>query len=136
MAFTYDQYETSPTGMTYLTGDIMPWHDYVIMRTDAYTSVAIYGQCDEDLHFDEATVRTVFREDNYGASYVATEETLENVIVNVSNPYYAYGNVIGVSYNLPSSSNIQCLAVCAAVCVCALISLFRLVWSLKRGTVR
>lgn len=133
---TYTQYEGSPNGLTYLAGDIMPWHDYVIFRSDEDTSVAVYGVKSDGLFFEDATVRTVSRSGNGYNHYVVSETTGSEVVVDITNPYYAYGNIIGVSYSLPSSGAITCLVVCATVCVCALISVFRLVWSLKRGVVK
>ena len=131
----YTQYEASPQGVSFLAGDIKPWEDYVILRTDEDTSVAIYGIYQEDMVWENATVRTLTRttSSGYNTYYDTYESTVGTAIVNISNPYYAYGNVIGVSYDLPSSDSITCIAVCAAVVVSALISVFRLVFSLKRG---
>lgn len=132
---TYGQYENSPQGLQFLTGDIMPWDDYIIFRSDENTSVAIYGQCDDNLNFDTATVRTVWRESGYG-SYLTNETTDYDVSVIISNPYYAYGNVIGNHYNLPASNNITAVICCGAFVLCCLISVFRLVWSLRKGVAK
>ena len=132
----FTQYESSPNGLSYLSGDIMPWHDYVIFRSDEDTSVAVYGAKSDGLYFEDATVRTVRRSGSGYNNYVVHEYTGQDVTVDIINPYYAYGNVIGVSYALPSSSSITSLFVCSSVVVCALVSVFRLVWSLKRGVVK
>lgn len=133
---TYNQYDISaPTGFNYLAGNIMPWDDYLIFKTDNYTSVAVYGTKSDGTHFQNATVRIVSRPNNQGY-YYTTELKNQDVTVNITNPYYAYGNVIGVAYDLPASNNITSITVSAAVIFCALISVFRLVWGLKRGVVK
>lgn len=131
----YPQVDSSPTGLSYLAGDIMPWEDYVIFRTDDSTSVAIYGQADENGVFSTATVRTVERYTGY-AGYSTYETTMEDVSADILYPYYAYGNIIGVNYNLPSSNNITCLICCSAFALTALISVFRLVWSFRKGVAK
>ena len=127
----FTQYQSAPSGLAYLTGDIMPWHDYVIFRSDENTSVAVYGFCSDDLTWEECTVRELWREDY--SNYQVDEYTAYDVQVQIDNPYYAYGNTIGVNYNLPSSANITALCVSAALIVSVLIGVFRLVFSLKRG---
>ena len=128
---TYNQYYASPSGLQYLSGDILPWQDYIIFRADKDTSVSVYSTKYENGTFYNATVRTVYRS-NY-SNYVVSENQYDEVSVNIDHPYYAYGNIIGVSYELPSSMNIMSLAVCACVVVCSVLSIFRLVWSFKRG---
>lgn len=132
---TYNQYESAPSGLSYLTGDIKPWEDYVILRTDEDTSIAVYGTRQEDMIWENATVRKVERvtSSGYNSYYETSESLVGTAVVNVTNPYYAYGNVIGVSYDLPSTNAISCIAITAAVIVCVLVSIFRLVFSLKRG---
>ncbi len=132
---SYSQYESAPQGMTYLTGDIMPWDDYVIFRTDENTSIAVYGPKQEGMEWEDATVRIVERvtSTGYNTYYDVSEHTYSSVSVDISNPYYAYGNVIGVSYDLPSSGNISALAVSSACIVLVLIKIFQSVWSLKRS---
>lgn len=131
---TYNQYLAAPQGLNYLASDIMPWDDYVILRIDEDTSVAVYGQVSEDLTWESATVRTVVRGD-YNTYYQVSEQELSDVNVNISNPYYAYGNVIGVSYDLPSTDVITSNII-SGVCIClALYAVFNLVWRLKRGIV-
>lgn len=133
---SYDQYENNntPQGINVLAGDIMPWHDYVILRTGEYTSVAVYGLNSDGLTFEDATVRTVTRGSfsGYTNYYTVSESKYDTVEVDISNPYYCYGNVIGVAYDLPSSINVMSMCVCACVVVCALMSVFRLLWSLRR----
>lgn len=130
---TYTQNSTSSvTGINYLAGAILPWEDYVIFRLDDDTSIAIYGKADVNNHFDRATVRTVTRSYSYGSVYTTSEYTASNVDFDIDYPYSAYGNLIGVNYALPSSNNIMCMAVCAAVIVSAVIQLFRIVWGLKK----
>ncbi len=135
---SYSQYESTPTGLNYLAGDIMPWDDYVIFRSDDNTSVAVYGPKQEGMTWKDATVRTVERvsDSGYSSYYDVSEREYSSVTVDISNPYYAYGNVIGVSYALPSSSNISALAVSSACIVCVLIKIFQSVWSLRRATKR
>lgn len=132
---TYNQYEASPNGLSYLTGDIMPWHDYVIFRSNEQTSVAVYGLKSDDLTWEDATVRTVSRSSNL-SQYQVTESQYDSVTVNIDNPYYAYGNVIGVSYNLPSTNNIMCMIIAGFFAITMLVEVFRSVWSLKRGIVK
>lgn len=132
---TYNQYEATPNGLNYLTGDIMPWHDYIIFRSNEHTSVAVYGIKSEDLTWEDATVRTVSRSNNM-SQYQVTESKYDSVTVNIDNPYYAYGNVIGVSYDLPSSCNITCMITAGFFALTCLIQIFRTVWTLKRGTVK
>lgn len=135
---SYTQYESAPNGLTYLTGDIMPWDDYVIFRSDENTSIAVYGPKQEEMTWEDATVRIVERvtESGYSSYYDVSEREYSSVTVDISNPYYAYGNVIGVSYDLPSSGNIAALAVSSACIVCVLIKIFQSVWSLRRATRR
>lgn len=133
---TYNQYTGSaPSGLAYLTGDIKPWEDYVVFRTDNYTSIAVYGTKSDGKNFENATVRIVSRPNNQG-NYITSELHNQSVTVNISEPYYAYGNVIGVAYDLPSSNNITSIMVTGAVVFCALLSVFRLVWSLKKGVTK
>lgn len=132
---TYNQYDSTPTGLSYLSGDIMPWHDYVIFRSDENTSVAVYGVKSDDLTWEDATVRKVWRTNNYN-TYQVSEEVYDTVTVNIDNPYYAYGNVIGVNYSLPSSQIVTSNVVSAAVIIIILVSIFRTVWSLKRGVTK
>lgn len=133
---SYDQYENNntPQGINVLVGDIMPWHDYVILRTGEYTSVAVYGNKSDDLTFEDAIVRTVTRGSTTGYTnyYTVSDVKYDTVSVDISNPYYCYGNVIGVAYSLPSSTNVTSLCVCVCVVVCALMSVFRLLWSMRR----
>lgn len=130
----YNQYIGSPSGLSYLTGNIYPWYDYVVFRSDEDTSVSVYGLKSEDMTWTDATVRTVSRHSGYG-EYIVTESTYDSVTVNIDNPYYAYGNVIGMNYNLPVSDQITSNIVCSAVVFSALILIFRAVWKLKKGIV-
>lgn len=130
---TYNQYSATPTNLAYLTGDIMPWDDYIILRTDQYTSVAIYGQMSEEYVFEDATVRTVTREDSSYNTYYSTEETGVYAVVNIDEPLYAYGNVIGVSYALPAANNITSMVVAGTVVFCAVIKVFQLFWNIRKG---
>lgn len=132
---TYTQYDSSPAGLNYLLGDVKPWEDYVCFRTDEYTSVCVYGLKSDDLSFEDATVRTLTRNTGSGySSYYTTSETSGvDVDVLITEPYYAYGNVIGVSYALPSTQNVTSAVVCGTCILALLISVFRLVWSLKGG---
>ena len=133
---SFDQYENSntPQGVSVLVGDIMPWHDYVVLRTGEYTSVAVYGNKSDDLTFEDATVRTITRGSSAGYNnyYTVSDAKYDTVSVDISNPYYCYGNVIGVAYSLPSAPNVSSLALCGCVVVCALICVFRLIWSMRR----
>lgn len=128
----YNQYLATPGNLAYLTGDIMPWDDYIILRTDQNTSVAIYGQMSEEYVFKDATVRTVTRQSN-NSYYISTEETGVYAVVNIDEPYYAYGNVIGVSYALPSADNITSMVVAGTVVFCAVIKVFQLFWNIRKG---
>lgn len=132
---TYNQYLASPQGLNYLASDIMPWEDYVILRIDEDTSIAVYGTSSEDLTWDTATVRTLVRGD-YNTYYQVSEQHIEDVTVNISNPYYAYGNVIGVSYDLPTTDLITSNIISGVGICLALYAVFSLVWRLKRGIVR
>lgn len=130
---SYGQYSSSPAGLSYLVGDILPWQDYVVFRTDEDTSVAVYSNKSENLTFEDATVRTVKRtSSSYSSYYTTTEEKYDTVTVSITSPYYAYGNVIGVHYALPSSQNISSLFVSVSFVIVALLSVFRLLWSLRR----
>ena len=128
----YNQYMGSPTGLTYLAGDIMPWDDYIIVRSDEETSVAVYGKADDYNHWDQATVRTLQRYTSGSRYYYTDEIVVSDVTVNIDEPYYAYGNLIGVPYSLPASDAVSTFAVCGAVVIAGLIAVFRSVYSLKR----
>ena len=110
----------------------MPWEDYIIFRSSDDVSVAVYGQADQDGFFENATVRTVSRQNNYG-NYYTNEYQESNVSVRITEPYYCYSNIHGVSYSLPSSQNILCMIACAFFALISLISVFRLVWSFRKG---
>ena len=132
----YNQYESSPNGLNFLAGDINPWDDYVIFRQDDYTSVAIYGNCiDTDpITFKTCTIRKLIRnsQSGYSTYYRTTETDAKNITVSITEPYYAYGNIIGVDYALPRADNVSSVAVCGAVVVMVLLSVFRTLFSLKR----
>lgn len=133
---SFNQYEGSPSGLNYLAGDIKPWEDYVIFRSDENTSVAVYGFSEDNLVWSNCTVRTLQRVYDSGYSYYETSENnYDSVSVSITEPYYAYGNVIGVSYALPSSANISALAISSACVVLVLIKIFQSVWRL-RGSFR
>ncbi len=127
---TYNQYLSSPSGMSYLTGDIMPWEDYLVFRSDEDTSVCVYGLKSDGTSFTDATVRTVRRSSSY---YQVSEVSGVDVDVNISNPYYAYGNIIGNNYNLPSYNAVTSVCASGFFILSILISVFRLVWSVKGG---
>lgn len=130
----YTQYSSSPSGLSYLLGDVMPWEDYVCFRSDEDTSVCVYGLKSSGTDFTDATVRTVRRNSaGYGSYYVTTETSGVDVSVSITEPYYAYGNIIGVSYALPSSVNITSICISGFFILACLLSVFRLVWSLKGG---
>lgn len=132
----YIQYEASPTGLNYLAGDIMPWDDYVIFRSDDDTSISIYGQYnDSTKSFEKATVRGVVRSsgNNYQSYYYTFEHEYEDVTFEITEPYYAYGNLIGVPYSLPASADIIASVLPMAVVFCALVILFRTFFKLKRS---
>lgn len=131
---TYNQYPSTPSGMNYLTGDVQPWEDYLCFRSDEDTSVCVYGLKSSGTNFTDATVRTVKRSsEGYGSYYVTTETSGVDVSVSITDPYYAYGNIIGVSYALPSSANITAICISGFFILSCLLSVFRLVWSLKGG---
>lgn len=127
---TYNQYPASPSGMNYLTGDVQPWEDYLCFRSDEDTSVCVYGLKSAGTSFSDATVRTVRRTNSV---YQVTEQSGINVDVNISYPYYAYGNIIGNNYNLPSYNAVTSVCASGFFILAILISVFRLVWSLKGG---
>ncbi len=132
----YNQYEANPTGLNYLAGDIMPWDDYVIFRTDEDTSISIYGQYnDKTDSFENATVRGVVRNSGSGYNnyYYTFERQYDEVTFDITEPYYAYGNLIGVPYSLPSSTAIIASIVPMAIIFCALVILFRTFFKLKRS---
>lgn len=133
---TFTQYgNNSPQGAAFLASDIMPWEDYVIFRSDEDTSIAVYGtKCDGVTWYD-CNVREVTRTNagtGYTSYYVVDEYEAEEVTVVIDNPYYAYGNVIGVHYALPSSANITSMLVASVVVVCAVLSVFRTLWSFRK----
>lgn len=128
----YTQYMGSPTGLTYLAGDIMPWDDYIIFRTSEDLSISVYGKADDFNHWDTATVRTLQRSDSGSRYYFTDEFEVSDVTVLIDEPYYAYGNLIGVPYVLPSSDAVVTVAVCGAVVVAGLVAVFRSIFSLKR----
>lgn len=131
---SYSNIDSSPNGLSYLAGDIKPWEDYVIFRADEYTSIAVYGTKQEGMTWEDATVRIVERvADGYSSYYDVSEQVYSSVSVDIDYPYYAYGNVIGVSYSLPSSANISALAIASACIVGFLVSIFRSVWALRRS---
>lgn len=127
---TYNQYPASPSGMNYLTGDVQPWEDYLCFRSDEDTSVCVYGFKSDGTSFSDATVRTVRRTNSI---YQVTEQSGIDVDVNISYPYYAYGNIIGNNYNLPSYNAVTSVCASGFFILAILISVFRLVWSLKGG---
>lgn len=130
----YTQYASSPTGLSYLLGDVMPWEDYVCFRSDENTSVCVYGLKSSGTDFTNATVRTVSRSSSgYGSYYVTSETSGVDVSVTITEPYYAYGNIIGVSYALPSSANVSSVCISGFFILACLLSVFRLVWTLKGG---
>lgn len=132
----YTQYESAPTGLSYLAGDIMPWEDYVIMRSDENTSIAIYGQYNgKTKSFENATVRGVVRNsgNNYQSYYSTFEREYDSVTFEITEPYYAYGNLIGVPYSLPASADITCSFLSISIVFCALVILFRTFFKLKRS---
>lgn len=135
-AASYTSYYNSPFGLNYLAGDIMPWEDYIIFRDDNYTSIAVYGQADENGVFETATVRRVIRDSDYGGSYTTSETTESNVSVNVTEPYYIYSNLYGVGYALPSNENVMSIVCVSAFALTVLISVFRLVWSFRKGVAK
>ena len=126
----YNQYPSSPSGMAYLTGDVMPWEDYLVFRSDEDTSVCVYGLKSDGTSFTDATVRTVRRSSSY---YQVSEVSGVDVDVSISHPYYAYGNIIGNNYNLPSYNAVTSVCASGFFILSILISVFRLVWSLKGG---
>lgn len=127
---TYNQYPSSPSGMSYLTGDVLPWEDYLVFRSDEDTSVCVYGLKSDGTSFTDATVRIVRRTNSI---YQVTEQSGIDVDVNISYPYYAYGNIIGNNYNLPSYNAVTSVCASGFFILSILISVFRLVWSVKGG---
>lgn len=132
---TFYQYEGNPVGLSYLAGDIMPWDDYVIMRTEENKSVAIYGLYNDETNaIENATVRSVIRgTSNYSSYYYTTETEYDEVYFDITEPYYAYGNIIGVPYTLPSSTSITASIVPMSLIFCGLVILFRTFFKLKRS---
>lgn len=134
----FDNIAQSAQGLSYLSGDIMPWDDYVIMRVDDDTSIAVYGNCIERksnyVYFPECTVRTVTRATSSGYStiYDTDEEVYNDVYCYIHYPYYAYGNVIGINYDLPSSDNIIASFLSAAVVVASVVFVFKSLWRLRQ----
>lgn len=129
---TFNQYNSSPNGLSFLLGDVMPWEDYICFRSDEDTSVCVYGLKSDGLSFSDATVRTVRRSSGY-SGYVTTETSGVDVDVTISEPYYAYGNIIGVNYNLPSYTAVTSVCISGFFILACLLSVFRLVWTLKGG---
>lgn len=131
---SYQNIESTPQGINYLVGDILPWEDYVIFRASDTLSISVYGNKQSGMRWEDATVRYVERiTSGYNSYYDYWEDTVDSVSVNIDYPYYAYGNVIGMNYDLPSSNNITAISVSAILVVTVLVSLFRSVFSLRRA---
>lgn len=134
MGATYEQYPNgSPQQLSYLSGAVMPWDDYYFMRISDTTSIAVYGQSDGSGYFDDCTVRTVVRDTSgYSNTYDFSEFKAEGVTVVTSYPATYYSNVDGINYNLPAANNVMSCAVCISCLICAVMSVFRLFFSLRR----
>ena len=100
MAVTYTQdtnYSSPQT--TYFAGIIHPWDDYIIIETGDNVYAAIVGKCDtadgSSVFFDKADVYVVSRSSGTGYNnlYTVDHSLMDDVTVNYSNSYYAYGNV-------------------------------------------
>lgn len=135
--FELEQYSGSISGSSYLFGKVFPWQDYLALRTDQNTSICVYGNCTSvngtRYTFAPATVRTVVRTGNMSSTYNCYENTYNTYTVSCTDPYYAYGNVIGVNYDLPLTGSITAMFIAGSVTVLALVSVFRVIFSLRRS---
>lgn len=129
----YSNTTAYPTGISWLSGDILPWQDYYIFQVDSDNMYAVYGTCDSLGHFDSATVRHLYRTGSNVNRYWRTDEqTVTDVTVAVDYPYYCYSNVIGQPVELVSSYQITCSLICGAVACLSIYLVFALLRNFRR----